>query len=1017
MTSTDFLRLNQFIAHSQWEQTAIEYGDRTVSYAALIAQVDARAGELANWVSEGDVVALRRDKSEAYITDLLAILALGGIVMPIDTRLPEARVEAMMCIVPPQVVITDTVVYATDRPNAVADQPNRGDRPAYVMFTSGSTGTPKAILGTVSALRHFVEWQGREFGVSDKDRVSFLTPVGFDVSLRDIFLPLLHGAALVIPFEQETSTPSAVTRWIASKSISIVHAVPSIAKLWARAMGQDGLDLRVLFLAGEKLYPMVLCELRAVFGDTIEYVNLYGPSETTLAKFFHRVGTIDADSVAPIPVGRPLPGTSFDFRGVGSGREVVITTRNATLGYINPDPADAAKFVYNDDGTVSYHTGDLGELSANGELVIIGRADEELKINGVRVHPNEVTQALQGYAAAQDVHVFAILPPGGLQPRLAAVWIARPGEEALPDSAPRGHALDHLPQAIVPTIWRKVADFPKNANGKVDRARLAALAFSETDAADTSATETEAWLCRQVSEILECALPSPTADLFGLGATSIHVAFLIGKIEDELGKSLDFADVFAVTRLSEIADQIDRSPAHATVAIPRLPMAETYALSPQQRRWWNIYMPEGNRSWATMVRVMQFDFAVDTKRMERGLLDLALNQDSMRLSFVQRDGGVRLRETLVTDGTKLAIAARDFSDQPVEIANELLDALRLEVANSEIPTDTWPLFRASVALLPDGRSAVVFAMHHMISDGFSMNLIETQLRRFLERDVPIPAPTRFNYLSYADWAAEAEPRHSGPGSDAQRYWSEVFKTSYRKHVFAEKWIGSGHDRGQGFCARVPTPVRDAVKAYARSHRLTEFSLFLTAKFRALHRILDRRDLVIGTPAAGRELKGADELVGNFISLVCVRSTLDASQTALNHVRQTMQSVARAMTYQHYQYDKLVLDLGLPFEQSRFPLTTIFISYLNFSGAGRKKFDTRDLGFSDLGFAVKFDKMSYVREHDDATSLLVQYRNNLFDRAEIEHFVATWIEELHTIIGSKATTRGDGDLKTCETLLA
>src|SRR5690606_22465844 len=121
--------------------------------------------------------------------------------------------------------------------------------------------------------------------------------------------------------------------------------------------------------------------------------------------------------------------------------------------------------------------------------------------------------------------------------------------------------------------------------------------------------------------------------------------------------------------------------------------------------------------------------------------------------------------------------------------------------------------------------------------------------------------------------------------------------------------GPGHDRGQGYGVKVPDATRAAVKAYARAHSVTEFSLYLSAKFRALHRLLDQPDLVIGTPAAGRELKGTEELVGNFISLVCVRSRRDDGQSALHHVRRTMQGLACAMTHQGYQYDKLVADLG------------------------------------------------------------------------------------------------------------
>jgi len=1005
MTPPDRFRLDDFVKPANLTRTCVECDGRTLSYGELIALVDARAQELAPLVRDGDVVAIQSEKSERYVVDLLAVLALGAVAMPIDPRLPDARVETMMDTVPPQAVITDDSLRATGRPNVLHAHPTHGDRPGYVMFTSGSTGKPKAILGSVSALLHFVGWQGAEFGVSASDRVSFLTPVGFDVSLRDIFLPLLHGGVLVIPSDQHMATPGAVAHWLARERITVVHAVPSVARLWARAMGDAVPALRLCFLAGEKLYPATVAELRAAFGESTEYVNLYGPTETTLAKFFFRVGPVNAGELAPIPVGRPLPGTSFGLGAAESGREVVITTRHATLGYINAPEAETRRFVRNGDGTVSYRTGDLGEVSAAGDLVIVGRADDEVKVNGVRVHPNEVTQALQGYSGAQDVCVFATTPRGGSEPRLAAVWIAGPAGQALPDNAPREHALRHLPQAIVPTIWRKVAAFPRNANGKIDRARLADLLTPSDDGATAAATDTEAWLCRAVGAVLACDAPCATADLFGLGATSIHVAFLIGKVEEALGKSLAFADVFALTRLRDIAALIDRSPARANVAIPDLAKAETYALSPQQRRWWNIYMPEGNRSWATMVRVLRFDHTVDARRLERGLLDLARHQDSMRLSFVQRNGEVLQKEAPVTDTTSLDIEVQDFSGQPAETAARMLDALRLRVANAEIPTDAWPLFRASVAKLPGGGAAVVFAMHHMIGDGFSMNLLETQLRHFLEEGRAIPAPSRFNYLAYADWAAREESLRFGPGSDAQAYWARVFATPYRKHVFAEKWSGPGHDRGQGYGVKVPDATRAAVKAYARAHSVTEFSLYLSAKFRALHRLLDQPDLVIGTPAAGRELKGTEELVGNFISLVCVRSRRDDGLSALDHVRRTMQGLACAMTHQGYQYDRLVANLGWPFEQSRFPLTTVFISYLNFSGAGRSPLDPRELGFSDLGFAVKFDKMSYVREHDGATSLLVQYRNNLFERADIEAFASAWIDELGALVCTERTDLG------------
>ena len=998
--------VQQLLEPYRLTRTATACAGQNVSYAELIEMVETRAGELRAVGADGDVIAIWREKSTEYIVDLLAILMIGAVAMPIDPRLPPARCAVMMDVVPPQVIIShDGTAKSTGHINVISNHPDRGERPGYVMFTSGSTGRPKAILGTIWALLHFIQWQGAEFKLSETDRVSFLTPIGFDVSLRDIFLPLLHGAALVIPAERDTTTPNAIVKWLETERISIIHVVPSVAQLWARSMGDAKPLLRTVFLAGEKLYPSVVAELRSAFGHTTEYINLYGPSETTLAKFFSRIELTQSASDAPIPVGRPLPGASFGFVTGGTSGEVVITTCNATLGYIGADAAEAAKFSKGLDGEISYRTGDLGETTPNGELVIIGRADDEIKVNGVRVHPNEVTQCLSGFHAAQDIHVFATTTGSAREPRLAAIWIAKPGEDALEDTAPRKYALQQLPQAIVPTLWRKVTEFPKNANGKIDRNLLTSALARPFDEAGASETETEAWLTRLIANILECETPSPMANLFGLGATSLHVAFLIGKIEDELGKSLDFADVFAVTRLSDIAALIDGTPTRKTVALPPLQPSNLYRMAPQQRRWWNIYIPERNRSWATMVRIMSFDHHLEPKVLKRGLLDLVQNQDSMRLSFVENGDEIWLRETEVTSETTFPISVSDFSSLANEEAAAMLDELRLEVANSEIATDTWPLFRAKIAYLPEGKSAVVFAMHHMISDGFSMNIVDAQLRQYIDRGAVIPEPPKYNYLSYAAWAREQELTLYGAGSEAQSYWAEVFDKPYQKHLFMEKWKGPDHDRGQGLCVKVPTSTRLAVKAFARRHKVTEFSVYFAAKFKVLHRILKRSDLVVGTPAAGRELKGAEDLVGNFISLVCVRSCEVAGQTSLGHVRQTMQKVAHAMTYQNYQYDTLVKDMGMEFEQSRLPLTTMFISHLNFGGSNGSSFDVREEGFSDLGFAVKFDLMSYVREHKGATSLLVQFRNNLFYKQEIEAFIAGWIEELNSLVEPEATPQG------------
>lgn len=997
MTHSSIFQFRQYVNDAVLDQVAIQYANETHTYSELLSAIDARASDLSIFVKPGEIVGIQRPRSAEYVIDLLATMTIGAVAMPLDPSLPQARRDAMIEQVPPQAIISETgTITKMSGELGLIPGNSMGHQPAYIMFTSGSTGRPKAILGAMQSLLHFITWQGGEFNVTLDDRVSCLTPIGFDVSLRDIFLPLLHGATLFIPSQTDLKTPDAIVDWMVNNRITLTHAVPSVARLWSQTGRATGNAITRFFLAGEKLYNPAVSELRNAFGQGVEFINLYGPSETTLAKFFHRVGSTPDLSETKIPVGKALPDTEFHFLGGKAKGEVVISTRFASLGYLGASVQENDRFTKTVAGRVQYRTGDVGEINDNGDLVIVGRTDDEVKINGVRVHPNEITQVLSNTPCVQDLITLSVEAPGGQGPRLAAFWVAQPSAASMPDAAPRNYALERLPQAIVPTIWKRLDHFPKNANGKIDRQKLQQLLLINTEPQSEQAkTPTETWVLKSVSEILSQPVENPNADLFGLGATSIHIAFLIGKIEEQLAKSLEFADVFATPRLRDIATLIDRAKAVGDIDIPRIERKSEYELSPQQRRWWNIYMPKGNRSWATMVRVLRFKVSVTPQMLRNGLVALGQAQDSLQVYFQPTADGIRMRRIDVLCDTPFPIGTHDFSGQTSQDAEIALDRLRLGVANQEIATDTWPLFRAHIAQMPDGRSAIVFAMHHMISDGYSIALIEKQLRDFLENGTAFPVPTSFNYLDYADWAINAEKKSYGPGSDAQAYWGKVFDTHYKKHIFKEKWTGPEHDRGQGYCIQIPVPLRSQIKEFARANKVTEFSVYFAAKFMVLHDMLDRNDLVIGTPAAGREVKGVEGIIGNFISLVSIRSKDFTDKDPLGFVRQTMHSVAHAMTNQNYQFDTIVKQLGMEFEQSRFPLTTMFISYLNFGGSG--SFNPADAGFTDLGFAVKFDLMSYVREHDDATSLAVQYRNNLFDKHEIATFCDKWIAKLSQIM--------------------
>ena len=998
----------------EWaKETAIEYGDVLLSYNELSEAIKARIETLRHIVVGGVFVTIEKTKSIEYIIDLVSVLSMGGIAVPIDIAWPKMRQQRVIDLVSPAIRLQPKRDYISNKSSKNLNYflKKDDDHPAYVFFTSGSTGEPKAILGSLNGLFDFIKWQGSEFDICPKDRVSFLTTVGFDVSLRDILLPLCHGATLVIPKDGEINNPQTTLSWLTTKAITRVHAVPSIVKMWVRSNFTGELTLRNLFLAGEKLTSSTILEISDAFPNIDEIVNLYGPTETTLAKFFNRVPVTDLVNGLQknIPVGKPISNASFFFHENGaidvnwweasterkSNGEVILLTKNASFGYLNSEENEL-KFHMFPDGEIAYRTGDLGEINDDGNLIILGRVDDEIKINGVRIHPLEVERVILSAPMIEDAVVVTSKVKSD-EPRLAVFWIASETYD-MNDKSPREYVQSYLPQAMVPTIWKQLDKLPLNENGKINRKKLEEWDYSSDQSKSAGANDVLAvWVVNVISDILSISILNIGNDFFALGGTSLHVAFLIGKIENEQNRVVDFSQIFEASLIEEIIETVRSAPCKQELKIRSVPTLESYQLSPQQRRWWNIYLPEENRSWATMVKPIMLTGSYTTDTVRQAIYDIVSIQDSMRIFFTQ--DGDELRQHVVENIAEndFDVLYHDIQSESEDIKSEKLDKIRLSIANKEIDPLNWPLFKANLIALSPNKMCLIFAIHHMVSDGFSVGLIEDALRKKLEHNISYSPDMSFNYIAYAHWANEEEEKAYGKNSPAEKYWQELFKKPYEKVIFPEKWVGKDDDRGMGYCHRVPDDLRKNVISTARREKLTEFNIYLAAKFLAWHEILNRNDIVIGTPAAGRDVPGTEKVLGNFISLVCMRSQTPNPQHLCEYTHQIMRSVAKAMTYQGYQYDTLVKSLGLSLEQNRFPLTTMFISYLNFETLRSQPLPENELRHSDLGFAVKFDLMSYVREHKDAASLQVQYRNNLFDRNDIEAFIHQWLLSINEIV--------------------
>ncbi|HXM34164.1 MAG TPA: non-ribosomal peptide synthetase, partial [Pyrinomonadaceae bacterium] len=570
-------------------------------------------------LKRGEVVAVGGSPSFGLIAGMLGVLSSGGVLLTLDRNLPGERLKLMLSEAgarrllqvgtktnadadedwirqTPELIITRvsesgyvssgassrSSIGAQQFAGPILELPQvelpllRPDDPAYLFFTSGTTGVPKGVLGCHKGLSHFLAWQREEFKVTHADRAAQLTGLSFDVVLRDIFLPLTSGASLYLPDDSSDMTSGRILSWLERERITLLHTVPSVAQAWLNDQ-PPGVTLNALrwtFFAGEPLTDSLVRRWRESFSATGQLVNLYGPTETTLAKCFYVVPDEPAFGVQP--VGQSLPETqafvlnrnNFDCWtecGIGEAGEIVIRTPFRTLGYINAAEEQRARFIRNPftdkASDLLYRTGDRGRFRPDGELEILGRLDDQIKIRGVRVEPAEVTAILARHPAVQSCIVLPCRDAYG-ENALAAYVVLIEGDRSV--SELRTYLGKQLPSAMIPSWFLVLEELPLTPNGKLDRSALpepdrSVPELEQEFVGPRNSTEeivAGIWL-----DVLRIDRISVVRDFFELGGHSLLATQIISRVRDAFQTELPLSSIFespTVAGLSQLVAEAQK---------------------------------------------------------------------------------------------------------------------------------------------------------------------------------------------------------------------------------------------------------------------------------------------------------------------------------------------------------------------------------------------------------------------------------------------------------------------------
>ncbi|OZM71812.1 non-ribosomal peptide synthetase [Amycolatopsis antarctica] len=541
---------------------AVSHDGRTLSYAGFDELAGRIAGGLAaRGAGPGALVAVSLPRSIEMVATLYAVHRCGAAYLPVDPEHPEERIAALLADAAPSVVVTEEMLgeLTGGPPMRAGTVCVPAAAPAYVIYTSGSTGRPKGVVVGHDAVVNRLRWMEQEYGFGPADRILQKTPITFDVSVWELFLPLITGGTLEIADPGGHRDPAYLAGLIRTTGVTTVHFVPSMLRPFLDEPSAAGLGLRRVVCSGEALGEDLVRAHRRVLPGTA-LLNLYGPTEAAVD--VTHADTAREPEGTSVPIGRPVWNTGAHvldgaLRPVpaGAAGELYLAGVQLARGYLGRAGLTAERFVANplgENGSRLYRTGDLARRRADGALEYLGRTDEQVKIRGQRVEPGEVTAAMAALPGVGGAETIA-RPDGAGGLRLIG-YLLGPDR----DPAPIREALVAvLPAHLVPAAFVWLDEFPVTPNGKLDRAAL-----PDPDPVATGEVgprnDVERLLAEETARVLGLDRVGVLDDFFALGGDSILSLRLIGRARQS-GLRVTARQVFelrTVAALAVVADTV-----------------------------------------------------------------------------------------------------------------------------------------------------------------------------------------------------------------------------------------------------------------------------------------------------------------------------------------------------------------------------------------------------------------------------------------------------------------------------
>ena len=975
---------------------ACEYNGKVLSYSSL----NEEANKLAHYLREErgvvsqDFVGVKLLRSEKLLIALLAILKTGSAYVPIDVDYPEERIAFIEKDSHSKLLLDEEEWDRFQKKQHNYSEKNiqnvsKADDLAYIIYTSGTTGNPKGVMIAHQNAVAMIQWAQKEFDATLFDVVYAATSICFDLSVYELFYTLSIGKKIRL-----LQNALEIGKFLPNDQHILLNTVPSSMRKILEEK-HDLKNVRAINLAGEP-FPVDLAN--KLLNYNIEIRNLYGPSEDTTYSTCYKLSR--GKDYRSIPIGKPISnsqayilGEGFQPLPVGVPGKLYVAGAGVAKGYLNRPDLTKERFIGNPFIPESrmYDTGDIAKWLPDGNIAFLGRKDHQVKLRGYRIELGEIESVLSKYS--KDIRqAVAEVKQIGNEDVLVAYFIAG---NTINKAELKNYLRERLPSYMVPGHYMELATIPLTPNGKIDRKALPEVTGDSVIRKDfiAPATHLEKELVDIWQGVLGLDKIGVTDDFFELGGHSLMVGQVVNIIYQKLNKSLTTKAFFENPSVRGISQKIRDT---AYTPITKVPESLHYPITPAQHRLWVLSQLEGGSLAYNMPGSVVLHGELDIPNFEKSFINLIHRHEILRTYFKEDDTGEIHQYILPAFAFHFNLEKYDLSTNKKEEINDRLKAY----IDSPFNLESAPLLRAALFSVEKQKHLFVLSMHHLISDGWSMELIVSEViqsynRSFRGEALNLPDLT-IQYKDYTGWLGEQLNNEKHKASE--KYWLSNFQGEipvldlpvFKKRPRIQTY------NGRTITHKFSESFLNKIKEFSKANNATFFMTLMAGVNALLYRYSYQNDIIIGTPIAGREHPDLEHQIGLYLNTLAIRTVFEETDSFSNLIRKQRDILLSAYEHQNYPFDKLVNQLNLKRDTSRAALFDVMVLLQNHTQLNTIKKEDGLSGIAIEPYPIErnssqFD-LSLTFVENQALELSIEYNTDIYVAFQIER-IFTHFENL------------------------